>query len=127
MKKRYSEYVGYSYTGTEEWFNPQVEWDTLLFIDPMLLKNTSIDEFKHSYKKLVEFFSKAIVKLESNIPESLKNSMVQFDEVREANLGFSYDSNIGSGLTGKTSISVLNNINRFIKKGLFGVENFLEI
>lgn len=93
----------------------------------MLLKNTSIDEFKHSYKKLVEFFSKAIVKLESNIPESLKNSMVQFDEVREANLGFSYDSNIGSGLTGKTSISVLNNINRFIKKGLFGVEDFLEI
>ena len=127
MKKRYSEYIGYSYTGTEEWFNPQVEWDTLLFIDPMLLKNTSIDEFKHSYKKLVEFFSKAIVKLESNIPESLKNSMVQFDEVREANLGFSYDSNIGSGLTGKTSISVLNNINRFIKKGLFSVENFLEI
>ena len=127
MKKRYSEYIGYNYTGTEEWFNPQVEWDTLLFIDPMLLKNTSIDEFKHSYKKLVEFFSKAIVKLESNIPESLKNSMVQFDEVREANLGFSYDSNIGSGLTGKTSISVLNNINRFIKKGLFGVENFLEI
>lgn len=127
MKKRYSEYIGYSYTGAEEWFNPQVEWDTLLFIDPMLLKNTSIDEFKHSYKKLVEFFSKAMVKLESNIPESLKNSMVQFDEVREANLGFSYDSNIGSGLTGKTSISVLNNINRFIKKGLFGVENFLEI
>lgn len=127
MKKRYSEYIGYSYTGTEEWFNPQVEWDTFLFIDPMLLKNTSIDEFKHSYKKLVEFFSKAIVKLESNIPVSLKNSMVQFDEVRETNLGFSYDSNIGNGLAGKTAISVLNNINRFIKKGLFGVENFLEI
>lgn len=42
--------------------------------------------------------------------------MVQFDEVRETNLGFSYDSNIGNGLAGKTAISVLNNINRFIKK-----------
>ena len=76
MKKRYSEYVGYNYLGTEEWFNPQVEWDTLLFIDPMLLKNTSIDEFKFSYKKLIEFFSNAIVKLELNIPEKLKENMV---------------------------------------------------
>ena len=56
MKKRYSEYVVYNYIGTEEWFNPQVEWDTLLFIDPMLLKNTSINEFKFSYKKLINFF-----------------------------------------------------------------------
>lgn len=127
MKKRYSEYVGYNYIGTEEWFNPQVEWDTLLFIDPMLLKTTSINEFKFSYKKLINFFLNAIVKLELNIPKNLKENMVQFDEVKEANLGFSYDSNVGSGLTGKTALSVLHNINKFTKKGLFGIEDFAEI
>lgn len=127
MKKRYSEYVGYSYNGTEEWFNPQVEWDTELFIDPMLLKYTRIKEFKNSFNKIVEFFSKAIVKMNSNIPNKLKENMVCFDEVREANLGFSYDSNNGSGLTGKTAISVLKNIEKFTNKGIFGLEDFADI
>lgn len=127
MKKRYSEYVGYNYNNDDEWFNPQVEWDTLLFIDPMLLKDTKIKEFKDSYQRIINFFSNAIVKFETNIPQVLKENMVQFDEVREANLGFSYDSNNGSGLTGKTALSVLNNINVFTKKGLFGIEDFAEI
>lgn len=127
MKKRYSEYVGYEYSKSDEWFNPQVEWDTLLFIDPMLLKNTSIIEFVNSYDKLINFFSNSIVKLESNIPHALKENMVCFEEVKEANLGFSYDSNLGSGLTGKTALSVLNNINKFVKRGLFGIEDFAEI
>ena len=127
MKKRYSEYVGYNYSKSDEWFNPQVEWDTLLFIDPMLLKNTNIIEFTNSYDKLINFFSNSIVKLESNIPQSLKENMACFEEVKEANLGFSYDSNLGSGLAGKTALSVLNNINKFVKKGLFGIEDFAEI
>ena len=45
MKKRYSEYVGYNYSKNDLWFNPLVEWDTTLFIDPMLLKRTKIPEF----------------------------------------------------------------------------------
>lgn len=93
----------------------------------MLLKNISINEFKFCYKKLINFFSNAIVKLELNILEKLKENMVQFDEVKEANLGFSYDSNVGCGLTGKTTLSVLHNINKFTKKGLFGIEDFAEI
>ena len=127
MKKRYSEYVGYQYKRTEEWFDSQVEWDTLLFIDPILLKRTDIPEFRNSYKKIVEFFSKAIVKMKTTLPKKLKQRMVEFDEVKEANLGFSYDSNNGSGLTGKIALSVLNNIITFTEKGLFGIEEFAEI
>lgn len=127
MKKRFSEYVGYNYKKSDEWFNPQVEWDTLLFVDPMLLKNTKIKEFIGSYKKLIDFFSNAIVIFESDTPQFLKESMFSFDEVREANLGFSYDSNRGKGLTGKTALKVLQNLRTFTKKGLFGIENFAEI
>lgn len=127
MKKRYSEYVEYNYNKDDEWFNPQVEWDTLLFIDPMLLKKTHIGEFIGSYDKIVDFFSNTIVKLESKIPNSLKENMVHFDEVKEANLGFSYDSNEGSGLTGKLALSVINNLSKFVKNGLFGLEDFADI
>lgn len=127
MKKRYSEYVNYEYKKDDNWFNPQVGWDTLLFIDPILIKNTKLKEFKNSYKSLVEFFSKAIAYNQSKLPKKLVEKMFSFEEVKEANLGFSYDSNNGSGLTGTTALSVLNNLELFTSKGLFDVSDFEEI
>lgn len=125
MKKRYSEYIGYKYSMDDEWFNPQVEWDTELFIDPVLLKNIEIPEFKDSYPKIVNYFSKVLEKIEDDtIPIKLKENMVDFIEVKEANLGYSYDSNDGSGLTGKTALRLMNNLKTFIKSGLFGLEEF---
>lgn len=128
MKKRYSEYVGYKYSKDDEWFNPQVEWDTELFIDPVLLKNIQIPELKGSYEKIVSYFSKVLENLEDNkIPIELKKNMVDFIEVKEANLGYSYDSNDGSGLTGETAIQLMKNLKEFIKSGLFGLEEFSTI
>lgn len=125
MKKRYSEYIGYEYSENDEWFNPQVEWDTALFIDPILLKNTEITEFKGSYEKIVSYFSQVLEKIEdTKLPLSLKENMVNFIEVREANLGYSYDSNNGSGLTGETSLKVMGNLKRFVELGLFDLQDF---
>ncbi len=127
MKKRYSEYVNYDYSNNDNWFNPLVGWDTLLFIDPMLIKHTSIKEFENSYIKLVNFYSKAISYSKSNVSSNIIKYMFSFEEVREANLGFSYDNNQGSGLTGKTSLNVLNNLKKYVDSGLFGIEDFAEI
>lgn len=125
MKKRYSEYIGYNYSNSDEWFNPQVEWDTALFIDPILLKNTKILEFKGSYEKIIFYFSQVLEKIEDkNLSLSLKKNMVNFIEVKEANLGYSYDSNDGSGLTGDTALKVMKNLKRFVESGLFGLEDF---
>ena len=127
MKKRYSEYVNYNYSNKDKWFNPQVGWDTLLFIDPMLIKHTSIKELKNSYEKLVTFYSKAISYSQSAIPTNIIKHMFSFEEVSDANLGFSYDNNQGSGLTGKTALNVLNNLKKYVNSGLFGIEDFAEI
>ena len=125
MKKRYSEYIGYNYSNSDEWFNPQVEWDTALFIDPILLKNTKIPEFKGSYEKIIFYFSQVLEKIEDkNLSLSLKENMVNFIEVKEANLGYSYDSNDGSGLTGETALKVMKNLKKFVESGLFGLEDF---
>ena len=116
MKKRYSEYIGYKYSMDDEWFNPQVEWDTELFIDPVLLKDIEIPEFKDSYQKIVNYFSKVLEKIEDGtIPIKLKENMVDFIEVKEANLGYSYDSNDGRGLTGKTALRLMNNLTNIRK------------
>ena len=128
MKKKYNEYIGYKYSKDDEWFNPQVEWDTALFVDPLLLKNIEIPEFKGSYEKIILYLSKVLEKLEdTNIPLSLKKNMVNFCEVKEANLGYSYDSNDGSGLTGKTSLNVMENLKKFMKLGLFDIQDFATI
>lgn len=127
MKKRFSEYVKYDYKNNEEWFNPQVEWDTPLFIDSMLMKKTDIPEFQGSYQKIVDFFANCIVKLETGISDKEKREMLHFDEVKEANLGYSYDSNGGNGLTGKTAMNVLDNLKHFIDEDLFRVEDFATI
>lgn len=125
MKKRYSEYIGYNYSDGDEWFNPQVEWDTALFIDPILLKNTKISEFKGSYEKIISYFSQVLEKIEDiKLPLRLKKNMVNFIEVKEANLGYSYDSNDGSGLTGETALKVMYNLKRFVELGLFDLEDF---
>lgn len=125
MKKRYSEYIGYSYSESDEWFNPQVEWDTALFIDPILLKNTKIPEFKGSYEKIISYFSQVLEKIEdTKLSLRLKENMVNFMEVKEANLGYSYDSNNGSGLTGETSLKVMENLKEFVELGLFGLQDF---
>lgn len=127
MKKRYSEYVEYEYHDIDDWFNPEVEWDTPLFVEAMLMKNTRIPEFKNSYQKIVDFFSNAIVKVETGITEKEKKTMLYFDEVKEANLGYSYDSNGGNGLTGKTAMKVLDNLKHFIDEELFELQDFTTI
>ena len=124
MKKRYSEYVNYDYSLNDGWFNPQIGWDTKVFIDPILIKRTKIREFNNSYNKLVDFFTNSIRISNSNYPRKLINMVFSFDEVEEANLGFTYDGNSGSGLKGKTALKVLNNLDKYIKEGLFSVEDF---
>lgn len=128
MYKRYSEYFNYQYKDTDDWFNPLVGCDTQLFIDPILLKKCEVPELRCSYNKIVEFFSKAIAALEKkNIPYSLKKEMLKFDEVKEANLGYSSFSNGGSGLTGKLSISIMSNLKKYTDCGLFNLDEFYDI
>jgi len=125
MKKRYSEYVNYKYSSNDGWFNPRVEWDTELFIDPLLIKNSDIPEFTEAYNKIINYFSSVLTVLgNNNISKNLKKQMVNFPEVREVNLGYSYNSNVGKGLTGEDSIKVLKNLKMFLDLGLFKIEDF---
>lgn len=127
MKRRYSEYVRYKYSNNDEWFDPQVGWDAPLFIEPQLLKNINMPELKHGYEKVIEYISNILKILDTNIDYKLKRKMVDFEEVKEANLGFSYDSNEGSGLTGEVAIKVMIKMKKLLKQGLFDLDHFENI
>ena len=127
MKKRYSEYVRYKYNDKDEWFDPQIGWDVPLFIEPQLLKNINIPELEDGYKKIIEYILNIFKILDTSVDYKLKRKMVDFEEVKEANLGFSYCSNEGSGLTGEAAIKVMIKMKKLLKQGLFDLEHFESI
>ena len=119
-KKRFSEYNNYKYDLSKDtWFNPVVEWDSKLFIDPLLLKRTNIKEFKNCYQELIDFFKNACITLKTkSIPKKLVENMLNFREVEEAQLGYSYDSNKGSGFSGFTALKFFENFSKYIDKNI---------
>lgn len=128
-KKRFSEYNNYKYDLSKDtWFNPVVEWDSKLFIDPLLLKRTNIKEFKNCYQELIDFFKNACITLKTkSIPKKLVENMLNFREVEEAQLGYSYDSNKGSGFSGLTALKFFENFSKYIDLKIFDYDELEEI
>ena len=128
-KKRFSEYNNYKYDLSKDtWFNPVVEWDSKLFIDPLLLKRTSIKELKNCYQELIEFFKNACITLKTkSIPKTLVENMLNFREVEEAQLGYSYDSNKGSGFSGITALKFFENFSKYVDLKIFNYDELEEI
>ena len=55
----FSERFGIKYMGDEEWFNPILHQDTLLFIDPFSVFKSQDELFKDSYSEIMYFFQQA--------------------------------------------------------------------
>lgn len=90
-------------TGEEEWFDLVLEEDVELFLDPYLIENSEVKEFKEIREKVKSFFqmvfekiidakSKGTLKGNMNL---LKNVLI-FPEVSEIGLGYSKNTK-GSG------------------------------
>lgn len=56
----FSEQFNIKCMGDEEWFDPILHQDTLLFIDPFSVFKSTDDLFKDSYAEMMHFFSKPL-------------------------------------------------------------------
>ncbi|ARW05750.1 hypothetical protein [Bacillus atrophaeus] len=85
------------------WFDPILDVDTKLFIDPFLLFSYSEKHFNNAHSKIIEFFNEAflLAAKSSGVPSSLSYkkliSMLTFPEVEEICLGYTNKSTGGSG------------------------------
>ena len=52
----FSEYYKIQCMGDEDWFNPILTQDTLLFIDPFAVFKSKDEMFKDSYSEMMYFF-----------------------------------------------------------------------
>lgn len=105
-------------------FNPILDLDTRLFIDPRLLKDTMVPELTESYAKLQRHF-KNIHRLLSN--SDAKNpkcifwnkalKLMQWREVKGLCIGYSTKGTAGSGTGEKLKTSLLTTAKTLIDKG----------
>ena len=128
----FSERFGIKYMGDEEWFNPILHQDTLLFIDPFSVFKSQDELFKDSYSEIMYFFQQAFELiahsggLESHLSYKKAKNMLMFPEVNSICLGYS-NTQHGSGTGLKWSKTLTHNISRLIAKGVTHISHFEEL
>ena len=74
--------------------------DLPLFVDPFLLFNSAIPEYKRLHEQMLEylgFLRDEAVKVNGNIPNNLLRAWYSFPEIKQTWLGFSRNGNMGRG------------------------------
>ncbi|AZA84424.1 hypothetical protein C1637_06165 [Chryseobacterium lactis] len=128
----FSEHYGITPTSKDDWFDPILQTDTLLFIDPLLLSNNGIKPFLRSYEEIMEFFKNAFEiaakseRKNSDLFFKKLNNMLLFPEVEELCLGYS-TSTKGAGSGRGFSQDILNGIYNSIEAGLNNIDRFENI
>lgn len=129
----FSDFYNIKIEGDENWFDPILNLDTRLFIDPILIKETQNTIFKNSYDQILEFFSHAykVAAASSGVKTDmqyrlLKNQLV-FPEVQELCLGYSDESIDGAGSGKGFAQKILDSIFLSIRLGIDDPSNFERI
>jgi len=107
----------------KEWFDPILDSDTKLFIDPLLVFRTKIPEFSKSKEKIRKFFQFAFEEVarvrKKGINELEKvNSLLSFREPKELLLGYTSQGSAGRGIGEDFSKKIRDAIIEFIDYGL---------
>lgn len=112
-------------------YNGFLDKDSLLHIDPLLLKGCSIPEFKESYNKFLCYFQQLVhlVKFVKNTNETdcfFKMIVKRFtmSEISNTGLGFSKENSHGKGISGDLAKQLANSAYTIIKAGLEDPEIF---
>ena len=117
----------------EEWFDPLLDHDTELFIDPFLVFKLKHPLFKHAHDKLIKFFNEAFrVAAESrgNIKHTAYKKLINmliFPEVSELCLGYTERSTAGSGSSFSFAKIIARTILQSIAIGVKNIEHFEEL
>jgi hypothetical protein len=124
MPKSFSAHIGVPYTKLAEFgaFDPILDVDTRLFIDPHLLKYCKIDEFANSYQHLKEHFQKICKLLKaSDVVDDrcwkAADKLMNWREVKGLCIGYSSKSVEGSGIGPELRRRLLVTAKEIIKKG----------
>ncbi len=115
----------------EDWFDPELKWDTKLFLDLVLVINNKVEGFENSKDKIKDFFDEAFKRVAlakgKNDMKLKKNALriLQFREPSELGLGYTNFGYGGSGIGKDFSDKIFHAIVDFIDWGLEEFEEYL--
>ena len=106
-------------------FDGLIEKDAHLHIDPLLLKNCKIPEFREAYQKFLDYFNE-IVKLVVGMNNPVIRQRcfteicrrMQFPEVVSTGLGYSRSNTRGCGISGKLATQLAKSCVEIIEAGI---------
>lgn len=117
----------------EDWFDPILDHDTKLFIDPFLIFQSKDSRFAEAHKKTIDYFNDVF----TLIAQSAGNTdsahykkalnILLFPEVREICLGYASSTTKGSGSSSGFSGVIAEAIWISIQSGIKKIEHFEEL
>lgn len=119
-----------SLTGNETWFDPVLEVDTLLFIDPMLVFQNELEDFSESKQRIRDFFQyafEAVAQAKGKLGVERQNalSILKFKEPEEIKLGYSNYGSKGSGIGPGFARQVFDAMIDFLDMGFEEFGNYI--
>jgi hypothetical protein len=128
-----SQHYNLKLSGLESWFDPIIDDDTLLFVDPFLIYLDNDGIFKGSYEKIMDFFSKVFEEA-ATIPYivgsprlNVLTNKVIFKEPKEACLGYSIGNVDGAGSGAGFAKIIITAIYDSINAGINDLNHFEEL
>ncbi|MEV6422661.1 hypothetical protein [Streptomyces sp. NPDC051662] len=129
----FSELFQIEYKAEFDWFDPILENDTLLFVDPFLVFADSDSNWRQAYGEMMAYFQSAFTLLASSKLNPKHQyyrrtlSLMEFPEPREFRLGFAGKSSAGSGSGPGLARKVVEAMTQAIQRGIKDIEHFEEL
>ncbi|MFL6077711.1 MAG: hypothetical protein ACJ73S_30475 [Mycobacteriales bacterium] len=116
-----------------DWFDPILERDTLLFVDPFLIFKDRDEKWRNLHRKLMEHFQRGFMLLakagNKATHQFSKRTLIlmEFPEPNEFRLGYTRASADGSGTGENLAKKVVSAMGEAIKRGLEDIRHFEEL
>jgi len=115
-----------------DWFNPILELDTLLFVDPFLIFQDEGEGWAFAHDKIMDYFNRAFTLLaqSGNRPGQILNrvhTLMLFPEPKEFRLGYTAKSADGAGAGKGLARKVVSAMSGAIARGLEDIRHFEEL
>lgn len=130
---RFSDAFGITRGPQDDWFDPTLETDTQLFVDPFLIADESNDYWRQPYSRLVTFFNLAISLVteargrRNSRPWRMAQNLLSFPEPAEFALGYGRNTIYGAGTGRILGQFMIEAANDALAAGIRHIDNFEEL
>jgi hypothetical protein len=104
-------------------FDPILDVDTRLFIDPALLRGVTVEELTASHDTVVEYFTDVLrvvsnIEREGDVMWRKADRMLTFPEVAGLSIGYASSGTSGSGMGADLRARLLETVRQIVKAGV---------